>query len=133
MADLLHLEGLFVGHNAGYVWFAQVFGLLLPIILLLFKKMRTPLPMLLMAIMLFLASWVKRYIIVVPTQEHPFLPIQHVPANFLIYKPTLIETGITIASFLLVLIIITLLSKLFPVIPVWEMKEEAEHSESKTV
>jgi molybdopterin-containing oxidoreductase family membrane subunit len=131
--DLLHLEGLFVGHNAGYFWFAQIFGLLLPIILLLFKKMRTPLPMLLMAIMLFLASWVKRYIIVVPTQEHPFLPIQHVPANFLIYKPTLIETGITIASFLLVLIIITLLSKLFPVIPVWEMKEEAEHSESKTV
>ena len=81
--------------------------------------------MLLMAILLFLASWVKRYIIVVPTQDHPFLPIQHVPSNFIMYQPTLIETGITLASFILVLMIITLLSKLFPVIPVWEVKEDA--------
>ena len=44
-------------------------------------------------------------------------------------RPTLTETGITLASFILVLLIITLLSKLFPVIPVWEMKEEAGSNE----
>ena len=124
-SDLLHLEAIFTGHYAGLFWFAQLFGVIIPIVLLLFKKMRTPLPMLLMAILLFLASWVKRYIIVVPTQDHPFLPIQHVPSNFIMYQPTLIETGITLASFILVLMIITLLSKLFPVIPVWEVKEDA--------
>jgi Ni/Fe-hydrogenase subunit HybB-like protein len=123
-ADAVHLRDIFTGHNAGLFWFAQMFGIIIPSVLLLFRPMRKPFPMLLMAIMLFLASWVKRYIIVVPTQEHPFLPPQHVPAEFLIYKPTLIETGITMASFILVLLIITLLSKLFPVIPVWEMKEE---------
>ena len=128
-ADLIHLEDLFIGENAGIFWFAQTFGLLLPILLLLFKAMRKPLPMLIIAILLFVASWVKRYIIVVPTQEHPFLPIQHVPADFLVYTPTLIEFGITMASFILVLLIITVLSKLFPVIPVWEMKEEAGSNE----
>ncbi len=128
-ADLIHLEDLFIGENAGIFWFAQTFGLLLPILLLLFKAMRKPLPMLIIAILLFVASWVKRYIIVVPTQEHPFLPIQHVPGDFLVYKPTLIEFGITMASFILVLLIITVLSKLFPVIPVWEMKEEAGSNE----
>jgi Ni/Fe-hydrogenase subunit HybB-like protein len=128
-AEALHLESIFTGHFAGLFWFAQMFGLILPIILLLFKKMRKPLPMLILAILLFTASWIKRYIIVVPTQEDPFLPMQHVPSNFLMYHPTLTETGITLASFILVLMIVTVLSKVFPVIPVWEAKEEAASNE----
>jgi molybdopterin-containing oxidoreductase family membrane subunit len=128
-SESIHLAELFKGQFAGLFWFAQVFGLILPIVLLLFKKMRRPLPMLAIAILLFLASWIKRFIIVVPTQENPFLPMQHVPSNFLVYKPTLIETAITLASFILVLLIITVLSKIFPVIPVWEMKEEAEENQ----
>ena len=128
-ADRIHLEAIFTGQFAGLFWFAQLFGMILPILLLLFRKMRKPLPMLIMAILVFVASWIKRYIIVVPTQEDPFLPMQHVPANFLVYHPTWTETGITMASFILVLIIITLLSKLFPVIPVWEAAEEAGSNE----
>jgi molybdopterin-containing oxidoreductase family membrane subunit len=125
-SEAIHLDELFTGHFAGLFWFAQLFGLIIPIVLLLFKQMRRPLPMLLIAVALFFASWIKRFIIVVPTQENPLLPMQHVPSNFLVYKPTLIETAITLASFILVLLIITVLSKLFPVIPVWEMQEEAE-------
>jgi Ni/Fe-hydrogenase subunit HybB-like protein len=128
-ADLVHLQSIFTGQFAGLFWFAQIFGLILPILLLLFKKMRRPLPMLILAILLFAASWTKRYIIVVPTQEDPFLPMQHVPANFLMYQPTLTETGITLGSFILVLMIVTILSKVFPVIPVWEAKEEAASNE----
>jgi Ni/Fe-hydrogenase subunit HybB-like protein len=130
-SESIHLSELFTGRFAGLFWFAQFFGLIIPIVLLLFKKMRRPLPMLTIAILLFFASWIKRFIIVVPTQENPFLPMQHVPSNFLVYKPTLIETAITLASFILVLLIITGLSKLFPVIPVWEMKEEAEENQLK--
>jgi molybdopterin-containing oxidoreductase family membrane subunit len=124
-ADAVHLESIFTGHNAGIFWFAQLFGIIIPIVLLLFRQMRKPVPMLIIAILLFFASWIKRYIIVVPTQEHPFLPMQHLPASFMVYRPTLIETAITIASFILALLIITALSKFFPVIPVWELKEEA--------
>jgi molybdopterin-containing oxidoreductase family membrane subunit len=69
-------------------------------------------------------AWFKRYIIVVPPQGHPNLPIQNVPVEWIIYKPTLIETAVTVASIVLVLIIITILSKLFPVIPIWEMAED---------
>lgn len=129
-ADKVHIDSLFTGHNAVYFWLAQLFGLILPIILMFFRRMRRPFPMLLMAILLFLASWLKRYIIVVPTQEHPFLPMQHMPAEFLVYTPTLTETGITLASFLLVILIITVLSKLFPVVPVWEAKEDLTANES---
>ena len=84
--------------------------------------------MLIISLFVIAGAWLKRYIIVVPTQEHPFLPIQNVPLNFKIYSPTLIETLITIAPFILVLIIITILSKLFPIIPVQETIEQLEET-----
>jgi Ni/Fe-hydrogenase subunit HybB-like protein len=123
-ADAIHLSDLFAGHNALMFWAAQIGGLLLPIILMLFRKMRRPAPIMMISVAVLLGSWFKRFIIVIPAQEHPFLPVQHVPLNFKVYTPTLTEVGITLVSFFLVLIIITLLSKLFPVIPVYETAKE---------
>src|SRR5208337_4853637 len=116
----IHLQTMLIGRHALMFWSTQILGLVLPIILLLFKTLRKAFPMLLIAIVVFVAAWFKRYIIVIPTMEHPFLPIQYVPEHFKIYTPTLIETAITLASFILVLMIITILAKLFPIIPVME-------------
>jgi len=124
--DALHIEALFTGHYALLFWSTQLFGLIIPMILILFKPMRKPQPLTIISVFVLLGSWFKRYIIVVPTQEHPFLPIQHVPGEWLVYKPTIIETSITLAAFIMVLMIITVLSKAFPVIPIWEMAEEKE-------
>ena len=128
-ADAIHLKSLFTGHWAITFWATQILGLILPTILLLFKKIRKALPMLIISIFVLAGAWVKRYIIVVPTQEHPFLPIQNVPDYFKGYTPTLIETAITLASIILVLIIITILSKIFPVIPIWETVEENKNND----
>lgn len=122
--DAIHLRELFSGHYAPLFWTIQLGGLIIPVILLLFKRMRRPLPMLVISLFVLCGAWLKRYIIVVPPQAHPNLPIQGVPVEWIIYKPTLIETAVTVASIILVLIIITILSKLFPVIPIWEMAEE---------
>lgn len=122
--DAIHLRELFSGHYAPLFWFAQLGGLILPIILLLFRFMRKPLPVMIIAVFVIVSSWIKRYLIVVPTMQHPFLPIQHVPLKFQHYSPTLIEMAVTAASFILVLFIITLLSKLFPILPIYEMTEE---------
>lgn len=126
-ADAIHLKALFTGRWSMVFWGAQLFGLVIPIIVLLFKKMRTAYPMLIVSIFVIIGAWIKRYIIVVPTQEHPFLPIQNVPEYFHVYKPTLIETAITLGSFILVLMIITILSKFFPVISIWETIEESKN------
>lgn len=127
-ADAIHLQSLFAGHWALIFWATQIFGLIIPTILLLFKKMRTAFPMLIISIFVIIGAWIKRFIIVVPTQEHPFLPIQNVPEYFKGYTPTLIETAITLASIILVLIIITILSKFFPVVPIWETIEENKNN-----
>jgi molybdopterin-containing oxidoreductase family membrane subunit len=123
-ADAHHLHELLAGKDALMFWTVQIGGLVLPILLMLFRRFRKPLPIMLISIAVILGAWFKRYLIVVPTQENPFLPIQHVPDNFIHYSPTLVETMISIAPFILVLIIITLISKFFPVIPIHETIQE---------
>lgn len=130
-ADAIHLIDLFSGENAILFWSTQLAGLIIPIVLLLFKKMRKPLPVLLISIVVLAGAWAKRYIIVVPTMENPFLPIQHVPMNFKTYTPTFIEVAVTLASFILVLIIISILAKLFPVIPIKETAVERKFIEEQ--
>jgi len=124
--DAIHLNNLFVGGHAFMFWMVQIFGLIVPIILLLFKQMRKPLPMLIIAIAVLIGAWFKRYIIVIPSMEHPFLPIQNVPLNFKFYTPTGIEILVSIAPLILVLIIITILSKVIPIIPIHETIEQLD-------
>ncbi len=131
--DAVHLEALFSGHHALLFWGTQLLGLIIPMILLIFKKMRKPLPATVISVFVIAGAWLKRYIIVIPTQEHPFLPVQYVPGEWFVYKPTLIETAVTAASFILVLMIITVLSKTFPVIPIWEVAEEKEKEEQHKI
>jgi molybdopterin-containing oxidoreductase family membrane subunit len=123
-ADAIHIHELMAGRFALMFWFVQVGGLLIPIILMLFRKMRRPLPLTIISSAVLTAAWFKRYLIVVPTLSHPFLPIQHEPENFRVYTPTITEIAITLVSFILVLIIITLISKFFPVIPLVETAKD---------
>jgi molybdopterin-containing oxidoreductase family membrane subunit len=119
-----HLHAMFAGSHALLFWGIQLTGLIIPIVLLIFKPFRKPLPLMIISIFVVIGSWFKRYLIVIPTQEHPFLPIQNVPENFLIYKPTLIESAITLGSFILTLMIISVLAKVFPIVPIWETAHE---------
>jgi Ni/Fe-hydrogenase subunit HybB-like protein len=124
--DAVHLKELFTGEYASLFWGVQIIGLVLPIILLLFRPIRKPLPLFIISLFVLSASWLKRFIIIVPPQAHPYLPIQNVPAEWHLYKPTTIETSITLASIILVLIIITILSKIFPVVPVCDLSDEGD-------
>ena len=76
------------------------------------------------SLVVLVAAWFKRYLIVVPTLEHPFLPVQNVPEHFHHYAPTSIEIMITLFSFVASLTIISVLAKLFTVATIWELAEE---------
>jgi molybdopterin-containing oxidoreductase family membrane subunit len=130
-AEAIHIHDLFAGSHAFLFWATQLLGLIIPIILLLFKPMRKPLPMLVIALMVLIGSWFKRYIIVVPTMEHPYLPIQNVPLNFKIYSPTLTEILVTIAPMIMVLLIVTILAKVVPIIPLQETLDHESETEKK--
>ena len=123
-AEAIHIQGLFVGEHAFLFWSVQLSGLILPIILLLFKFFRKPFPIFIIGMVMVVASWFKRLLIVVPTQENPFLPRQFVPDAWMVYQPTIVETAITMGTILMAVMIITILVKFFPVIPIWEVAEE---------
>ena len=71
-----------------------------------------------------IGSWWKRYIIITPTLLHPFLPIQGVPESWHHYFPSMHEWIITVATLAAALLIITLLVRYLPVIPIQRTAEE---------
>ena len=121
-----HLRLLFFGKYAPLFWFVIIGGLIVPIIVLTFKKGRKPLPMFIMALLVVLGSWWKRYIIVTPTLLHPFLPIQGVPESWRHYFPSLHEWLITGATLAMALLIITILFRYLPIIPIQRTADENE-------
>ncbi|KJF43671.1 polysulfide reductase [Draconibacterium sediminis] len=123
-SEVKHIGNLLYGHDSLLFWLVQGGGLIVPFMLLMIPKMRKPLPAMLISVVILVAAWFKRYVIVVPTQLEPYLPIQNVPESFHSYMPTLPEIAITVGTLVMVLMIISVLTKLFPVVPVWEMKEE---------
>lgn len=117
------LTSLFSGQFSGLYWSAQILGMALPAVLLMFKRFRKPLPVTLIAIPVVVFAWVKRYLIVTPILVNPYLPIQNVPKSWMNYFPSWIEIAIVSASLAGVLLIITLFSRFFPIISIWETLE----------
>jgi molybdopterin-containing oxidoreductase family membrane subunit len=129
-ADAKHVQEMLSGHESIMFWMVQLGGLIIPFLLILFRPMRRPLPLMLISIVILTGAWFKRVLIVVPTQLAPYYPIQNVPEEWTHYMPTIPEIAITAGSFILVLIIMSLLAKLFPVIPIWEIKEDNNHNKN---
>jgi molybdopterin-containing oxidoreductase family membrane subunit len=115
-----HLSGLFTGEFAMMFWFAIAAGMIIPILIMLFKKGRKPLPMFIAGIMIVVGAWFKRYLIVTPTLLHPILPMQDVPAGYHYYFPSWEEWAIAVGSLSGALLIITLFARIYPIIPIQE-------------
>lgn len=115
-----HLSGLFTGEYAPMFWFAILLGMIIPILIVVFKKGRKPQPLFVAGVMVVVGAWFKRYLIVTPTMLHPFLPKYDAPARYSHYFPSWEEWAITFGSLAGVLLIITILARLFPVISIYK-------------
>ena len=124
------LDSLFVGNFAPLFWSAILGGMIIPIIVLLFKKGRHPFPMFIVGIMIVVGAWFKRYLIVTPTLLHPFLPMHNVPESYKHYFPSWEEWAIAMGSLAGALLVITIFARIFPIIPIQETlieQHEKEH------
>jgi molybdopterin-containing oxidoreductase family membrane subunit len=119
-----HLMGLFMGEFSLIFWFAILVGMVLPVIVLLFPAGRKPLPMFIIGICIVVGAWFKRFLIVTPTLLHPFLPKDDSPEKFLHYFPTWEEWAIAIGSLAGSLLIMTILVRIFPILPIRELINE---------
>ena len=124
--EITHLNHLYSGQFAPLFWFVNIGGLIIPIIVLLFKKGRKPLAMFIMGLLVVLGSWWKRFLIVTPTLLQPFLPIQGVPEKWHHYYPSFHEWIITFGTLAMALLIITVLVRYLPIIPIQRTADEKE-------
>ena len=121
-----HLETLFTGHYSNLFWFVTIGGLVIPVILLFFKRFRKPFPLFLIGFLVVLGAWWKRYIIIVPTLLHPYLPIQGVPEDWREYFPSIHEWLITASNLATGLFIFTLLVRYLPTVSIQRSIDEYE-------
>ncbi|MEI6901107.1 MAG: NrfD/PsrC family molybdoenzyme membrane anchor subunit, partial [Bacteroidota bacterium] len=116
-----------------YYWpfiFSNYIGVLIPLVVIGLPKLRTIRNIVFSAIIVVIALWINRYLIVVPTLESPYLPIQDSRAAWATYNPTWVEYSLTAAGVALFCLLYTLGAKFVPVMNVSEMAEEHKVSDS---
>lgn len=103
-----------------YFWefiFANYIGVLVPIVILFFKKFRTIKSITFAAVIAVLGLWLNRYLIVVPTLETPYLPIQDTRPEFIHYSATWVEWALSFAGIAAFVLFFILIMRLVPIIP----------------
>jgi len=123
--DSILIDKLFTEYYTLFI-FANYIGILLPGIIIALPRFRTIPNITVAAVIAVLALWVNRYIIVIPTLETPFLPIQDVRTEWIKYSPTWIEWSLTFAGVSVFAMLFMLISKIAPIISISEMQEKDE-------
>lgn len=112
---------------AYYGWwslFANLAGIILPIVIVAIPKTRKPNPITLTAFIMVIALWVKRYLIIVPTLESPLLPMEDTRANYVHYHATWVEWALTFAGVATFFLFFLLMSKFVTIIPISDAGEK---------
>ena len=119
------LMELLAGHTAYGLsfWLWVVVGLFAPIGLLLFPGRRSIRAIVAASVLVNVGMWVKRYLILVPTLQTPFIPAEAAGITPR-YFPSLVEWAITAGGFAAFLLMFTLFSRLFPILSIWETAED---------
>lgn len=93
-------------------------GVLLPLLVVGIPKLRTITNITVTAVIVVISLWLNRYIIVVPTLESPYLPIQDSRYEWANYSATWVEWGLTAAGVAVFCLLFTLASKFVSIVPV---------------
>lgn len=121
-ADISLLKTLF----SRYFWqfiLANYIGVLVPLFILSIKKIRTIKSITFAALIAVLGLWLNRYLIVVPTLETPYLPIQDTRPEFIHYTATWIEWALSFAGVAAFILFFILIMRLVPIIPMSDIIE----------
>lgn len=123
--DKILIDKLFTEFKTYFI-FANYVGILTPIIIIAIPRLRTIRNITAASVIALLALWVNRYIIIIPTLETPFLPIQDTRHDWLFYSPTWVEWSLTAAGVAVFGMLFMIISKLAPIVSISELEEAAE-------
>jgi molybdopterin-containing oxidoreductase family membrane subunit len=123
--DKILIDKLFTEFKTYFI-FANYIGILTPVIIIAIPRLRTINNITIASVIALLALWVNRYIIIVPTLETPFIPIQDTRHDWLFYSPTWVEWSLTAAGIAVFGMLFMIISKLAPIVSISELEEAAE-------
>ena len=103
-------------------WAQVVLVLVIPLILI-FPRGRSIVGTVVASVSILIGMWLERFLIIVPTLTRPRLPAD-LPFTVGVYRPTSTEWLIMAASAAAIVLMYLLFLKLFPIVSVWEMREE---------
>ena len=116
-----HFRQIFLAEFAPLFWFYLLGGLVAPIVIALPPATRNIRGMVVASVLVTVAMWIERYVIVVSGLHVPLTPYE--PAS---YAPTWVEWSLLAAGLALFALLITVFTKIFPIIAVWEVAEDHE-------
>lgn len=133
--DINLLDTLFTRYFWEFI-LANYIGVLVPIVILFFKKFRTIKSITFAAVIAVLGLWLNRYLIVVPTLETPYLPIQDTRPEYLHYTATWIEWALSFAGVAAFILFFILIMRIVPIIPMSGIvdyeREQKKHTKAIT-
>jgi molybdopterin-containing oxidoreductase family membrane subunit len=93
-------------------------GVVFPLVIVGIPKFRSINSITFAAMVAVVALWLNRYLIVVPTLESPYLPIQDSRLEYLWYSPTWVEYATSIGLIAMYCLLFTLASKFVPIVEI---------------
>jgi molybdopterin-containing oxidoreductase family membrane subunit len=106
-----------------YYWsfvISNYIGVLMPLIVIGLPKFRT-IPMItITAVVVIIALWLNRYLIVVPTLESPYIPIQDHRPDWVNYQGTWVEWALTLSGVAGFCLLFTIFEKFVPIMQISE-------------
>ena len=109
------------GKFAPLFWLHFTLCFVIPLPILAVRKFRTIRGTVVASISIVLGMWLERFVIIVPT-----LTKQRMPVEGAFYIPTWVEWSILAGCVSLFMLLYTLFTKVFPIVPVWEVREGRE-------
>lgn len=121
--EMVVLNSILYGPYAVQHWVMILFNFLIPLIALSIPPFRRwPLGLMIVGIMINIAMYIERILIIVPSLGHPRLPFAWGR-----YFPSWVELTILVGSFSFFLLLYVLAIKFVPMISIWEEKEGLTH------
>lgn len=120
LMDKILIDKLFTSFFWQFI-FANYIGVIIPIVFIAIPKFRTINNITIGAVITIIALWLNRYLIIVPTLETPYMPIQDARDAWLHYSATWVEWSLTLAGVSVFALLFMLASKLVPIISISEM------------
>ncbi len=119
-----------------YFWsfvFSNYAGVLMPLIVIGIPQLRKINLITLTAVVVIIALWFNRYLIVVPTLESPYLPVQDFRPDWIHYSGTWVEWVLTIGGIASFCLFFTIFSRFVPIIELSSKKEKISDENLKVM